>query len=140
MRFGLVVVALVLGGCAFEPAGGAPAGGGDDDVPQDEDAAQVADDDAAADLDAEASTTPDALLALDAALPLPDAAEPVDASPAIDAGMAIDAPGGPTTENACTNGNDDDHDGEVDCRDSDCPGCTGLSSCCASGACALICL
>jgi hypothetical protein len=143
MRRAFLVVAFVLGGCAFEPAGGVANGGGDGTdaaATADTDGAQATDEDAAPDFDADPSTTPDALVSLDAGLPLPDAAAPADASPAVDAGQPIDAPSGPTTENACTNGNDDDHDGDVDCRDSDCPGCSGLSSCCASGACALICL
>jgi hypothetical protein len=157
MRRAFLVVALVLGGCAFEPAGGvAPSDddGTDAAATVDTDGAEVADDDAAPDFDADPSTTPDALVSFDAALPdaavlpdaalpdaaLPDAAAATDASLPIDAGMQPDAPGGPTTENACTNGDDDDHDGDTDCRDSDCPGCPGLLSCCGSGACALICL
>lgn len=133
MRRLFVVWAFLVAGCAFQPQGpGAPAD--DDDVTSvdaadETDGAAVTDPDATVETDAaDPSTLADASLPLpDALLPLPDAAPP---SP--------DA--GPVTEMACSNGDDDDDDGKTDCRDDDCPGCGGLSSCCASGACALICL
>ncbi len=112
----VMVVSLALGSCAFEPQG---QGGG-----------SVGDDDQVTETDAETdpSTVADARLPLpDASLPLPDAAPP-----------PIDA--APPTENACSNGDDDDRDGATDCRDDDCPSCGFLGSCCASGACALLCL
>jgi hypothetical protein len=139
MRRVLVMVAsLVLAGCAFEPLG--PGGGstGDDDGDGGgDDAATTAENDAPGVTEPDAadpSTIADASLPLpDAVLPLPDAAAPpVDAPPPVDAA----AP----TENACANGDDDDQDGKIDCRDDDCPSCGGLTSCCGSGACALICL
>lgn len=128
----VVAILLALAGCAFDPSGPGPAVNDDTDAPPavDVDAASAPDPDAAnpdAALDAAPSTTTDAAVSLpDASLPLPDAAPPPDA--------------GPVAEMACTNGEDDDQDGKVDCRDDDCPSCGGLSSCCPSGACALLCL
>lgn len=142
MRHVLLAFALVAG-CAFDPSGPGPAVDDTDAPPAaDVDAARTADPDAA-DLDAAPSTTTDAAVSLpDASLPLPDAST-ADATPPPDAAPPPDASppdAGPITELACTNGEDDDDDGKVDCRDDDCPGCGGLSSCCPSGACALLCL
>ncbi len=135
----VVTILLALAGCAFDPQGPGVTPVDDTDAPPaaDVDAASAADPDAAdpdaADPDASPSTTTDAAVSLpDASLPLPDAASPPDAAPPADAG--------PLVEMACTNGQDDDQDGKVDCRDDDCPSCGGLSSCCPSGACALLCL
>jgi hypothetical protein len=140
MRRALVMVAsLVLAGCAFEPLGqGGTSTGDDDGDGADADAATTGEIDAPGVTDPDAadpSTIADASLPLpDAILPLPDAALPLpDAAP-----PPIDA--APPTENACSNGDDDDGDGKTDCRDDDCPSCGGLTSCCGSGACALICL
>lgn len=139
MRLAFLMVVSLLAGCAFQPEGPGSLSDDDDDGPSDTDAASVTDPDATPDTDAEPSTTADASLPLtDANLPLPDASLPLPDAQPIDAGMPIDAP--PVAEMACSNGDDDDDDGKTDCRDDDCPGCGGLSSCCASGACALICL
>lgn len=123
MRCVLVVAAIAagcVGGCGFEPAGGAPVGPTEPvDAVAEADAPEL--DGAADDAGSGPDTTVDA--ALDAA-PAPDAIPPLDASPV----------------EQCSNGRDDDGDGDPDCRDDDCGACPGITSCCASGACALVCL
>jgi hypothetical protein len=47
--------------------------------------------------------------------------------------------GGVQTEEACGDGLDNDDDGAIDCRDSDCPACMGGLSCCDDGACRTSC-
>lgn len=125
----MLVAALAATACQFEPRGIVP--GGEVDAPV------LATDDGGTVIDDAATTDDDDGLLSDAAASTPDAPLAVDATP-IDAAPPTDAP--VLTEMACGNGDDDDHDGTIDCRDDDCPGCGLLTSCCASGACALICL